>query len=79
MREKWKAYRLLVGKRGGTRPLERLRCRWIDNIKMDLVDMGRGGVDWIGLAQDRECGKETQGLIKCRKFIEWRHNWRWVE
>jgi hypothetical protein len=46
-------YRLLVGKPGGKRPLGRQRCRWIDNIKMDLSEIGLGLVDWTGLAQDR--------------------------
>jgi hypothetical protein len=36
------------------RPLVRPRCRWVDNIKMDLLEIGWGGVDWIGLAQDRD-------------------------
>jgi hypothetical protein len=36
------------------RPLGRQRRRWLDNIKVDLVDVGWGDVDWIGLAQDRE-------------------------
>jgi hypothetical protein len=45
-------YRLLVGKPEGKRPLGRPRCRWIDNIKMDLFEIGLGSVDWIGLAQD---------------------------
>ena len=36
------------------RPLGRPRHRWEDNIKMDLQEVGRGGVDWIDLAQDRE-------------------------
>jgi hypothetical protein len=45
--------RLLVGKPEGKRPLRRPRCRWIDNIKMDLLEILLGGVDWIGLAQDR--------------------------
>jgi hypothetical protein len=53
MGEKRTVYRLLVGKPEGKRPLGRLRCRWIDNIKMDLLDIGLGAVDWIGLAQDR--------------------------
>jgi hypothetical protein len=43
-------YRLLVGKR----PLVRPRRRWVDNIKMDLLEIGWGGVDWIGLAQDKD-------------------------
>jgi hypothetical protein len=51
--EKKNAYRLLVGKPEGRRPLERLRCRWLDNIRMDLVEVDWGDVDWIGLAHDR--------------------------
>jgi hypothetical protein len=43
----------LVGKPKGKRPLGRPRHRWIDNIKVDLLEIGLGGVDWIGLAQDR--------------------------
>jgi hypothetical protein len=43
-----------VGKPEGKRPLGRLRRRWVDNIKMDLLEISWGGVDWIGLAQDRE-------------------------
>jgi hypothetical protein len=46
-------YRLLVGKPEGKRPLGRLRHIWIDNIKMDLLEIGLSVVDWIGLAQDR--------------------------
>jgi hypothetical protein len=48
------AYRLLVGKPEGRRPLGRPRCRWLDNIRMDLVQVGWGNVDWIGLARDRD-------------------------
>jgi hypothetical protein len=51
--EKRNAYRLLVGKPEGKRPLERPRRRWADNIKIDLMEIGWGGVDWIGLTQDR--------------------------
>jgi hypothetical protein len=47
-------YRVLVGKREGKRPLGRLRRRWVDNIRMDLQEVGCGYVAWIGLAQDRE-------------------------
>jgi hypothetical protein len=36
------------------RPLERPRCRWKDNIKMDLQEVGCGGMDWIDVAQDRD-------------------------
>jgi hypothetical protein len=51
--EKRNVYRLLVGKPEGKRPLGRTRRRWIDNIKMDLLEIGVSVVDWIGLAQDR--------------------------
>jgi hypothetical protein len=47
------SYRLLVVKPEGKRPLGRPRCRWVDNIRMDLREVGWSGVDWIGLAQDR--------------------------
>jgi hypothetical protein len=47
-------YRVLVGKPEGKRPHGRPRPRWEDNIKMDLQEMGCGGMDWIELAQDRE-------------------------
>jgi hypothetical protein len=51
--EKRKAYRLLVGKPEGTRPLGRPRRRWVDNIRIDLGVVGWGDVDWIGLAKNR--------------------------
>jgi len=47
-------YRVLVGKPEGKRPLERPRRRWVDNITMDLKEVGCGCMDWIGLAQVRE-------------------------
>jgi hypothetical protein len=53
MGEKRNVYSLLVGKTEGKRPPGRPRCRWMDNIKMDLVEIGLSVVDWIGLAQDR--------------------------
>jgi hypothetical protein len=53
MGEKRNVYRLLVGKLEGKRPLGRPRRRWMDNIKMDLLEIGVYVVDWIGLAQDR--------------------------
>jgi hypothetical protein len=52
--EKRKAYRLLVGKRQGKRPLGIPRRRWVDNIRIDLEEVGWGDVDWIGLAKDRK-------------------------
>jgi hypothetical protein len=51
------AYRILVGKPDGKRPLGRPRRRWVDNIKMDLGEVGWDGVDWIDLAQDRDRGR----------------------
>jgi hypothetical protein len=54
MGEKRNAYRLLVGKPEGRRPLGRPRRRWLDNVRMDLVEVGWGDVAWIGLAQDTD-------------------------
>jgi hypothetical protein len=51
--EKRNAYRLLVGKPVGKRPLGRPRRRWVDNIRMDLGEVRWGDVDGIGLAKDR--------------------------
>ena len=48
------AYMVLVGKPEGKRPLVRPRRRWVDNIRMDLQEVGCGYVDWIGLAQYRD-------------------------
>jgi hypothetical protein len=53
IREKRNAYRLLVGKTEEKGPLGRPRRRWIDNIKMGLLEIGVNVVDWVGLAQDR--------------------------
>jgi hypothetical protein len=53
MGEKRNVYRLLVGKPEGKRPLGRPRHRWIDNSKMDLLEIGLSVVDCIGLTQDR--------------------------
>jgi hypothetical protein len=50
MGERRGVYRVLVVKPEGKRPLGRPRCRWEDNIKMDLQYVGSGGMDWIGLA-----------------------------
>jgi hypothetical protein len=55
--------RRLVGKPEGRRPLGRPRRRWLDNIGMDLVEMGRGDVDWIGLAQDRDRWRALVDLV----------------
>jgi hypothetical protein len=52
--EKRNAYRILVGKPEGKRPLGRPRRKWGDNIRMDLREIGWGGMDWIDLTQDRD-------------------------
>jgi hypothetical protein len=54
MGERRGAYRALVGNPEKRRPLGRPRRRWEDNIKMDLREVGWGGMDWINLAQDRD-------------------------
>ena len=54
MGERRGVYGVLVGKPEGKRPLGRPRRRWEDNIKMDLQEVGCGGVDWIELAEDRD-------------------------
>jgi len=53
MSERRGAYGVLVGKPEGKRPLERLRCKWEDDIKMDLKEVGWQGLHWIDLAQGR--------------------------
>jgi hypothetical protein len=53
MGEKRNAFRLLVGKPEGKRPLGRPRRRWVDNIRINLGEVGWSDVDWIGLAKDR--------------------------
>jgi hypothetical protein len=71
----------LVGKPEGKRPLGRQRCRWVENFRMDLAGIGFGGVDRIGLPQDRyrwercEGGNEHSCSIKCWETTEWLHNW----
>jgi len=54
MGEERGVYRILVRKPEGKRPLGRPRLRWVDNIRMDLQEVGCGYMDWIGLAQDRD-------------------------
>jgi hypothetical protein len=52
--EKRNSYRILVGNLEEKRPLGRPRRRWVDTIKMDLRELGRNGMDWTDLAQDRD-------------------------
>ena len=54
MGEERRVYRVLVGKLEGRRPLGRPRHKWVDNIRLDLQEVGCGYMDWIGLAQDRD-------------------------
>jgi hypothetical protein len=63
MGKKRNAYRLLMEKPEGKRPLGKPRCRWVDNIRMDLGEVGRGDVDWIGLAQDRNRWRALVNLV----------------
>ena len=60
MGERRGVYRVLVGKPAGKRPLGRLRLRWEDNIKMNIKEVGRGGMDWIEVAQ---CRDRWQALV----------------
>jgi hypothetical protein len=65
-----------VGTPEGKRPLGRLRCRWKDNIKMDLSEIGWGDMDWIHLAQYMDQWRalvnsnEPSGSIKCWEILE---------
>jgi hypothetical protein len=61
--KKRNAYRLLVGKPEGKRPLGRPRRRWVDNTRMDLGEVGWGDVDWIGLAKDRNRRRALVNLV----------------
>jgi hypothetical protein len=54
MGEKRSAYRILVGKLEGKRPLGRPKCRWMNNIKMDLREIVWGGMDWSDLVQGKD-------------------------
>jgi hypothetical protein len=63
MGEKRNAYRILVGKPEGNRPPGRPRCRWENNIRMDLREIGWGGMDWIDLAQDRDQWRAPVNMV----------------
>jgi len=63
MGEERGVYRVLVGKPDGRRSLGRPRCRWVDNIRMDLQEMECGYMDWIGLAQDRDRWRMLVGAV----------------
>ena len=57
-------HRILVGKPEGKRPLGRPRCRWEDNTKMDLQEVGGGRGDWVELAQDRDRWRALVGTLR---------------
>jgi hypothetical protein len=63
MGAKRNAYRILVGNPEEKRPLGRPRRRWMDNTKMDLREIGWGGMDWIDLAQDRDQWKALVNTV----------------
>jgi hypothetical protein len=63
------AYNILVGRPEGRRPQGRPRCRWEDNIKMDLREIGFGNVDWIHLAQDRDRWWALVNTVMNSKFV----------
>jgi hypothetical protein len=68
MRAKRHAYRILVGKPEGKRPLGRPRRRRVDNIKTDLREIGLGGTDWIDLAQDRNKWRVFVNMVMNLRF-----------
>jgi hypothetical protein len=57
-----------VGKPEGKRPLGRPRRRWVDNIKMDLREVGWNGMDWIDLAQDRDQWRTLVNMVLNLRF-----------
>jgi hypothetical protein len=67
MGEKGIAYRILLGKAEGKRPLGRPRRRWEDNIKIDLREIGWGGMDWIDLGQDMD---QRRALVNTVLFFQ---------
>jgi hypothetical protein len=81
--EERNAYRILVGKPEGRRPLGRPRRRWVDNIKVDLREVGWGSMDWIDLARDRDQWRALVNTVmnlrvplKWWEVLEQLHNWR---
>jgi hypothetical protein len=68
MGENRNAYKLLVGKPEGKRPLGRPRRRWVDNIRMNLGEVEWGDVDWIGLAKDRNRWRALVNLVLNLRF-----------
>jgi hypothetical protein len=71
---------VLVGKPEGKRPLGRLTCRWVDNIKMYVREIGWDGMDWMELAQDRDQWRALVNTVMNLRIpsncCEWLHNWQ---
>jgi hypothetical protein len=63
MGEKRNAYRIMAGKPEGKSILGRPRCRWVDNIKLDLRETGWDGADWIDMAQDRNQWRALVNMV----------------
>jgi len=72
MGEERGVYRVLLGKPEGRRPLGRPRGRWVDNIRMDLQEVECRGMDWIGLAQDRESWRTLVSVVMNLRIREMR-------
>jgi hypothetical protein len=68
MRETRSAYRILVGKPEGKRPLAKPSCRWVDNIKRDLREIVWNVMDWIDLAQDRDHWRALLSMVMNLRF-----------
>ena len=68
MGEERGVYRVLVGKPEGKRPLGRPRRRWVDNVRMDLQEVGSGYMDWTGLAQDRDRWRTLVSAVMNLRF-----------
>jgi hypothetical protein len=71
MGEKRNSYRILVGKPEGNRPLGRPRCKWVDNIKMDLREIGWDCVDWIDLTQIRDQWRALVNMLMNLQSIKY--------
>jgi hypothetical protein len=68
MGKRMNAYRILVGMQEGKRPLGRPICRWVDNIKMDLREIGWDVTDWIDLAQNRDHRRALVNTVMNHRF-----------
>jgi hypothetical protein len=72
MGEEREMYKILIGKPGGKRQLGTPRLRWEDGIKMDLREIGCGGVELIHLAQDRDCWRAVvNAVMNIRVLAQW--------